>query len=189
MKLYTKTGDRGETGLYGGQRVAKDHLRIAACGDVDETCASLGWVATCQQVEATLRGRLQRIQADLFTLGAQLANPSPASTPRLDARHIASLEGWIDEAADATPALRTFILPGGGEAGARLHFARGVCRRAERAVVRLHHHEPVAPEIIEYLNRLSDLLFALARQVNHAAGESEIPWSGGAECPPPGEKI
>jgi len=177
MKLYTKTGDDGTTGLFGGARVAKHDLRVAAYGEVDETNAAIG-LAVCVVPDEQFRGRLRMIQSDLFVLGAELATregdrPQHVVTPE----HAARLEQWIDDAGQEVPPLRQFVLPGGTELAARFHLARTVCRRAERAVTALAASQTVAPPIIIYLNRLSDLLFALARQANHDAGVADILWS------------
>ena len=176
MKLYTKQGDGGLTGLIGGARVAKNDPRVAAYGDVDETNAAVGVViAACDDEEmvATLR----RIQAELFVLGSQLATP-PGDRPKLviGEAHVKQLEHWIDAAVAEVSPLRNFILPGGSATAAGLHFARTVCRRAERAVVALAQLQPVGPPVVVYLNRLSDLLFALARHANRRAGVEDIPW-------------
>ncbi|HNQ22169.1 MAG TPA: cob(I)yrinic acid a,c-diamide adenosyltransferase [Phycisphaerae bacterium] len=190
MKLYTRSGDGGETGLYGGARVLKCHLRIAACGDVDETNAALGLVlaAGC---DAETGETIRLIQRDLFSAGAELADiPAGGARPtRPQARgsvpvrledQVARLEQWIDAACAEAGPLRHFVLPGGTAAAAALHAARTVCRRAERSVVALAQQEPVARGILAYLNRLSDLLFALARRANHRAGTPDILWSGPA---------
>jgi cob(I)alamin adenosyltransferase len=189
VKIYTRTGDAGETGLFGGLRVPKDAPRIDATGDVDELNAVLGLcVARLQDDGATaLAERLRIVQADLFTLGANLATPAPEDggrpndyIPALPAARIAEMEGWIDESEAEVPPLRNFILPGGSEAAARLHLARTVCRRAERRVITLARTATIAPEILIYLNRLSDLLFTLARTANHRAGTVDVPWAPNA---------
>jgi cob(I)alamin adenosyltransferase len=176
MRLYTKKGDGGETGLIGGTRVSKDHPRVAAYGDVDELNAVVGGViAVCD--DAALRDRLLRIQHQLFNLGAVLANAGdPTAVPMVGDSEIKSLENWIDEACDEVPRLTQFILPGGNELSCRLHLARTVCRRAERGVVHLTQTDTVAPNSIIYLNRLNDLLFAWARLANHRAGVAETVW-------------
>lgn len=178
MKLYTRTGDDGTTGLFGGARVGKDALRVCAYGEIDETNAVLGWCVVVAR--APVGGRLEHIQNALFVIGAELAsapqNKAAESFVRIEDGEVARLEAWIDESTADVPALRNFILPGGGEAAARLHVARGVCRRAERSVVHLAEHETVRPVVIRYLNRLSDLLFAWARWMNHAEGCTEVPW-------------
>lgn len=172
-RIYTKTGDGGETGLRGGKRVPKDSARVRAYGEVDELNAALGLARTHVKGEAE-DAVLARIQAELFELGAELADPG--SDPRIQDSQIQRLEKEIDEATAGLPELRHFILPGGPPAGASLHLARAVCRRAERETVALSKVEKVRPEAVRYLNRLSDHLFTLARQVNHRAGAPEPPW-------------
>lgn len=178
-RIYTRTGDTGETGLFGGGRVSKAAGRVAAYGEVDELNAVLGWVLV-KVTDAAMRDRLRVIQADLFTLGAHLATPPDARSrghlPPLPEERIVEFEEWIDSAEQELEPLRSFILPGGDEAGAALHLARTVCRRAERAVVALAAEEPVQPTVLVYLNRLSDLLFDLARLANHRAEHPETPW-------------
>lgn len=183
MKIYTRTGDRGRTALFGGGRVSKADRRVEAYGAVDELNAVIGWAAT--QVNASERGwqeRLEQIQSDLFAIGAHLATPIPSgrrrrpALPDLPVEAIEQFEHWMDEADTTLPPLRAFILPGGNAGGAALHIARTVCRRAEREVVRLDETEPVDPVIVKYLNRLSDLLFVAARSVNHAGGAPEREW-------------
>ncbi|CAN5632566.1 cob(I)yrinic acid a,c-diamide adenosyltransferase [soil metagenome] len=183
QRIYTKTGDAGETGLFGGGRVTKSHPRVEAYGAVDELNAVLGWVATSLR-DPVILARLPQIQADLFALGAHLATavmegrPRP-KLPEIPAAGIAALEAWIDEADGSLPELRSFILPGGSPGGAALHVARTVCRRAERRVVELSQSDDVADDVVVYLNRLSDLLFVLARLENHGAGAAEQPWQPG----------
>ena len=179
MKIYTKTGDNGTTGLLGGTRVPKDHLRVAAYGDVDELNALLGLVKS--EAEGSLSRLLGQIQRDLFALGAQLADPSARVARRkakatVGAAQTRRLERAIDKAEAGLPALTAFILPGGTSLGAHLHLARTVCRRAERAVITLNRDSPLDPRLLEYVNRLSDLLFVLARAANHAAGQGEDRW-------------
>lgn len=180
MKIYTRTGDSGTTGLFGGGRVSKAHPRIEAYGTVDETNAQLGLA------RALLRGApghdeldpvLHALQAELFELGADLATPagSKAVVPRVGAGHAARLEGLIDRFDGALPPLRSFILPGGTPAAAALHMARTVCRRAERLAVAAAA-EGLNEQAVVYLNRLSDLLFVLARWANHRAGEGDVAW-------------
>ncbi len=178
MKLYTRTGDDGTTGLIGGGRVPKDHARVSAYGEIDELNAVLGW-CNCQLEQIQVE-RVQYIQNTLFVIGAELAmmptnTASPSFVPIGEAE-VERLESWIDESTDPVPPLRNFILPGGSEGGGRLHVARGVCRRAERVVITLASSEEVRPVIIRYLNRLSDLLFAWARETNHNQSQPEIPW-------------
>ena len=180
MKIYTRTGDSGETGLFGGGRVSKDHPRVAAYGDVDELNATIGVVrSTAPGFEPAL---LEAIQRDLFSIGGHLATPDPDKVKRALARatfdesRVAALEAAIDSATDQLAPLRSFILPGGSLASAELHVARTVCRRAERSVVHLAGQAPVPELFIVYLNRLSDLLFTLARLANKTAGVEDVTW-------------
>ncbi len=179
MKIYTRTGDGGETGLFGGGRVRKSSARVAAYGDVDELNAALGWVLA-QADDPDLHTRLSGVQEDLFSLGAHLATPvgarAGAHVPPLPGARPAEFEAWMDAAEEELEPLRSFILPGGAPTGAALHVARTICRRAERAVVLLAESEEVEPAILVYLNRLSDLLFELARLANHRDGAAETPW-------------
>jgi cob(I)alamin adenosyltransferase len=180
MKIYTRTGDRGETGLVDGSRVGKDSLRVECYGDVDELNACLG-VVRSQHEDESLDGLLAQVQRDLFALGAQLADPQARVAERkpkaaVTPAHVKQLEDAIDARQAHLPALTAFILPGGSPAGALLHLARTVCRRAERRVVALARHEPVDPLVVTYLNRLSDLLFVLARDANRTAGVPEDTW-------------
>jgi cob(I)alamin adenosyltransferase len=180
QRIYTKTGDAGDTGLFGGGRVPKSHPRVEAYGGVDELNAVLGW-ALADVTAAGIREQLRLVQADLFVLGAHLATDVPDGRPQprlpaLPEGRVAEMEGWIDEAESELPELRSFILPGGSRGGAALHVARTVCRRAERRVVELAAGDDVSSLIPVYLNRLSDLLFVLARLENHRAGESEQAW-------------
>lgn len=179
MKLYTKTGDDGTTGLFGGARVPKSSARVAAYGTVDETNAAIGLARAARPAEA-IDAVLALVQEDLLVLGAELAcAPGSESKLRVEpvgGAEIARLERAIDDAVAATPPLRNFILPGGTPAAAALHLARTVCRRAERAVLSLDDTKP-RPDVVIYLNRLSDLLFALARQANVAAGVADVRWS------------
>jgi len=180
MKIYTKTGDGGETGLLDGSRVPKDHLRVAACGDLDELNATLG-VALTHSQDAALRETLAPIQRDLFALGAQIADPRarvPGVKPKaaLGEAQVLRLEQAIDRCEADNPPLNAFILPGGSPPGAFLHLARTVCRRAERSLVTLAREAPVEPLAIRYLNRLSDLLFVLARHANLKACVAEDRW-------------
>ncbi len=178
MKLYTGRGDHGRTGLFGGRRIAKDHDQVAACGDVDELNATIG-LAAVACADAAMAEPLRAVQRDLFLIGAALARESDTPVAaRIDSSAIGRLEHWIDAAdAEAGP-LRNFILPGGCEPAARLHVARTVCRRAERSVVRAAHGGTVDPNILVYLNRLGDWLFALARVANRRAGIEDSLWSG-----------
>lgn len=179
MKIYTKTGDKGTTALIGAGRVPKDSLRVEAYGSVDEANAALGVVRSVLDDEQ-LDEILARIQHALFDLGADLAAPldSRASEKiaRIDEDDVARLEGWIDALNDEPQPLRNFILPGGHPASAALQLARTVARRAERASVRLAHGESVNEQAVVYLNRLSDLLFVMARVVNSRSGIDEVLW-------------
>lgn len=178
MQIYTKTGDKGETGLFGGQRVPKDALRIEAYGCVDELNSVIGIVLSMELAPA-LRPMLSQIQNDLFVVGADLATPTAKPgmhLERIAPEHGSFLEHSIDALEAALPPLTSFILPGGTPAGSQLHFARTVCRRAEREAVRLSHEEAIGDAVIVYLNRLSDFLFVAARYANHASGAAEIPW-------------
>jgi cob(I)alamin adenosyltransferase len=180
MSIYTKRGDDGTTGLLEGGRRAKDDVRIEAYGTVDELSSALG-VAIAQCKEPWTTSLLREIQCDLFALGARLASPGkvPAGVPFGEDR-LTTLETAIDEVDRQVPALRQFIRPGGDPAAATLHLARTICRRAERRVVTLHRDDPLDPFFLRYLNRLADLLFSLARYVNHKAGVGDEPVSGGA---------
>jgi cob(I)alamin adenosyltransferase len=177
LKIYTKTGDDGTTGLFGGPRVAKDDPRIEAYGTVDELNAVVGMVRATK-VEADLDRLLERIQNELFDVGAELASPDPSrsGTRVIGPAHIGALETAIDQHDAGLEPLKQFILPGGTQAAALLHLGRTVCRRAERTVVSLAAKQHVAHELIVYLNRLSDLLFVLARWTNHAAGQTDVLW-------------
>ena len=179
MKIYTKTGDDGETGLFGGPRVVKHHPRIAAYGDVDELNAVIGW-ARCESPPRETPEALARVQGQLFAVGAELASPNPPAmgTEMIGDKQIAFLEQTIDWHESGLAPLREFILPGGSRGAAALHMARTVCRRAERNVVALSQTpgEQVSPRIIIYMNRLSDLLFVLARTANAEAGRGDVPW-------------
>ncbi len=183
MKIYTKTGDAGETGLFGGGRVHKDDPRVQAYGEVDETNAAIGFAASLEP-PAFESALLQSIQRDLFAVGAELATPDPAKHAkvlsrggdRVGASNVASLESAIDRHEATLAPLKNFILPGGTPKAAAFHLARTVCRRAERAVVRLAHDATINASIIHYLNRLSDLLFVLARAANAQSGRPDIAW-------------
>jgi cob(I)alamin adenosyltransferase len=181
-KIYTRTGDEGETSLLGGRRVRKDALRIEAIGSIDETNAALGVVCAellrCGQTPAQLDQLVTKIQHRLFDLGAELASPGAMEpgTNALDDADVQTLEAAIDRW-DATLApLRAFILPGGTAVAAQLHFARCVCRRAERQLVELAAAESVRGELLRFVNRLSDLLFVLARATNAAEGVADVTW-------------
>lgn len=178
MKIYTRTGDQGDTGLFGGARVRKNDPRVEAYGTVDELNAHIG-MARSLELAAVVGEPLQRIQSELFTLGAELAcAPSHLGKLRMrliDEEDVLRFEAEIDEHESSLPPLSQFILPAGSPAGAALHVARTVCRRAERRCLEL---SDVRPEILRYLNRLSDLLFVFARRACHLAETIETPWSG-----------
>jgi cob(I)alamin adenosyltransferase len=178
-RIYTRTGDEGDTGLFGGGRVPKSHLRVAAYGEVDELNAAIGW-ARSRADDPDIGHRLQAVQRDLFAVGGHLATPpgarSAAHLPGLPRARPREFEAWIDAIEAEVGPLDSFILPGGSETSAALHLARTVCRRAERAVVALLQAESVDADILVYLNRLSDLLFELARLANHRSGVPDTPW-------------
>lgn len=181
MKIYTRTGDAGATGLFGGGRVDKDHPRVDAYGDVDELNATLG-VARAHNRDPRIDEILNGIQRDLFSIGALLATPDRAKMQQhlekavLDDSRIRQLESFIDECDAELDPLKAFILPGGTPAAAALHLARTVCRRAERKIVRLARDTELPQIVVIYLNRLSDLLFTLARLANRRAGGTEQNW-------------
>lgn len=181
MKIYTRTGDDGLTALFGGGRVRKDHVRVEAYGTVDELNGVLGW-AIASVADPTVRARLESLQHDLFAIGSDLATPPPAEgrrrpeTPAVPHARVDEMERWIDEADEELPPLRAFVLPGGSAGAAALHVARTVCRRAERRVVTLGAVDEVDARITIYLNRLSDLLFTLARLENHRDGGGDVEW-------------
>ncbi len=178
MKIYTKTGDKGSTGLYGGGRVSKSSLRITAYGEVDELNSVIGLVIS-QTSQGQLKETLSEIQHSLFTVGAQLA--SPKGDPKIEiitSRQVEALERQIDVISQTLPEMRYFILPGGSLSAAYLHLARTVCRRAERKIVELSEteNEGVDSWLLIYMNRLSDFLFMLARLANHLEKVADIPW-------------
>lgn len=180
MKIYTRRGDDGKTDLFGGQRVSKDSLRVECFGAVDELNSWLG-MALVSCVDESLRDVLTATQSRLFDLGADLATPrkdgaDPAAITRIDAEHVAELERHIDAIEAIVLPMKVFILPGGTELAARLHVARTVCRRAERLCVALQSHESIGEHVVKYLNRLSDLLFTMARRANQLAGVEDVPW-------------
>ncbi len=181
MKIYTRTGDEGDTGLFGGGRVPKDHPRVEAYGEVDELNSAIG-VARAAAPAGAFDELLEGIQRDLFAIGGQLASPDPEKVRKalekagLSEERVALLERTIDEADRELAPLTAFILPAGTAKAAALHLARTVCRRAERSVVRLSHDTDVPPLFVVYLNRLSDLLFTLARLANHREGAQETKW-------------
>ncbi len=179
MKVYTKTGDAGETSLYGGKRVRKSELRLSAYGTVDELNAVLG-VVLAQTGAEIYKIRLNKIQNDLFTLGSELAASSVESVsnlPKVEESRVEALEQEMDELSAELPELKNFIFPGGNQVAAHLHQARTVARRAERAVVKLSDVESIRPLAMKYLNRLSDYLFILARHANHKLPNGkEVVW-------------
>ena len=180
-KIYTKTGDTGDTGLFGGGRVAKDHPRVEAYGDIDELNAVLG-MARAVELMPRIDEVLVPVQRDLFAIGALLATPNPEKMreqlvkARVDDDRIAQLERAIDDGERELEPLKAFIIPGGTPKAASLHVARTVCRRAERRVVHLRGEVDVPQIVVIYLNRLSDLLFVLARVANRRAGAGEVTW-------------
>lgn len=183
-KLYTKTGDDGTTGLFGNERVSKDHPRVQGYGTLDELNAAVGLtIAGCdmtrpQQVRFT--EILTALQSRLFDIGADLATPegskNEAKIYRISDHHVTELETWIDEVDGANAPMTSFVLPGGSELAARLHLARTICRRAERLLITLAHEATVGRPVIQYLNRLSDLLFAMARLANRDVDIPDVPW-------------
>ena len=194
MPIYTKTGDDGDTALFGGGRVPKNDRRVEAYGAVDELNSFVGLAlasvthadadADCDaDADTGIRRGLLLIQNDLFALGANLATPEGddsrprPQTPEVPVARVEEMEEWIYQATQELPELRQFVLPGGTEAAARLHVCRSVCRRAERAVVALGREERLDPGIVPYLNRLSDLLFVWARLENLRDGQADVPWS------------
>jgi cob(I)alamin adenosyltransferase len=178
MKIYTKKGDTGETGLFGNVRVPKDDHRIRTYGTIDELNAVLGMALSEPGVPSELATRIRRLQGELFQLGAELATPRRKSVPTamIEDAHIESLEKEIDEMESRMPALKTFVLPGGIKLSSTLHFARTVSRRAERELTGLHRAEPCRPAVLKYVNRLSDYLFVSARYANYLANVPDIPW-------------
>jgi cob(I)alamin adenosyltransferase len=181
MKIYTRTGDSGSTGLLGGPRVSKDDVRIEAYGTVDELNATLG-IARTSGVSLSIDQQLAQVQHELFAMGAELATPDPEGrgTRVLGKRQIQRLEQWIDEHEQHLSPLKCFILPAGDPSACYLHLARAICRRAERRLVTLSRQsrDAVSEDLSIYLNRLSDLLFVLSRVVNQESGTEEVAWKG-----------
>jgi cob(I)alamin adenosyltransferase len=181
VKIYTRTGDQGETGLFGGGRVPKDHPRVAAYGDIDELNSVIGVARGTEPIDF-FGGLLESIQRDLFSIGGHLATPDPERVTKalekavLSSQRVAEFERVIDEAEGELPPLRAFVLPAGTAKAAALHLARTVCRRAERSVVHLAQGNEVPGPFLIYLNRLSDLLFTLARLANDRAGVKDVTW-------------
>lgn len=171
-RVVTKTGDDGSTGLIGGGRASKGALRVAAYGDVDELNSCLGWAAALT-TDSGIQAILEDLQHTLFTVGCDLAAPFPHEVPRVDAHHVTELENVMEGLMDELPPLEEFILPGGGPAGSAVHLARTICRRAERTAVALQAEEELNAQAIIFLNRLSDLLFVIARVVNRREGRPE----------------
>jgi cob(I)alamin adenosyltransferase len=181
-KIYTRRGDDGSTGLFGGPRVGKDDLRVDAYGEVDELNSALG-VARCELGDERVRDLeafAGMIQSELFTLGAELATPDPENAPKgiptIQTAAVARLEAEIDRLTAELPQMRFFILPAGSKGAAALHLCRTICRRAERTVVELSRVSPVSAEALAWINRLSDLLFTMARAANLRVGGAEVPW-------------
>lgn len=187
MKIYTKTGDKGTTSLYGGTKVSKDHLRIEAYGTIDELNSYIGLIRS-YEINYGLVEQLIIIQKDLFNIGAELATPNDKlmlanGTPRLKVRleeeSITELENWIDDIDQSLEVMTHFILPGGNQASSHTHVARCICRRAERLLVTLSSQEEIRPEITKYMNRLSDYLFTAARKIAKDNNHEEIKWIPG----------
>jgi cob(I)alamin adenosyltransferase len=178
MKIYTKKGDAGETGLYGGARVSKDELRIRAYGTIDELNAALGIILSDAELPAQVRARLDRLQSELFQLGGELATPRGKSVPMelLSSAQVEQMETEIDSMESALPELKNFVLPAGSKPSAHLHLARTICRRAERTLVTLNRAESLRNEVMQYMNRLGDYLFVSARYSNHLLGVKDVPW-------------
>ncbi len=177
MPLYTRTGDKGETSLFGGKRVLKSDDRVETYGTIDELNSVLGIVlAQLASRHSEEKKILEKIQKDLFVIGAYLANPLAEPLTQLEQR-VKEFEKMIDQQTEQIPLLRNFILPGGGKAGATLHYARTVCRRAERKLVALMQKEDLDSSLLKYLNRLSDLLYSTARLINHKEKKKETIWT------------
>src|SRR5512139_3776604 len=187
MKIYTRKGDSGRTGIWGGRRLDKDDPRLEAIGAVDECSAAIGVAAATGDLPAAAAAILGSVQDVLYVIGCELMAPETtgpgASVPRIDAAETARLEQVMDDLDAGLPELTAFIHPGGTMAAAQLHVARTACRRAERRVTTLRREEPVGAEVAAYLNRLSDLLFVLARFANHSAGVPDVVCA-----PPPAEQ-
>jgi cob(I)alamin adenosyltransferase len=187
VKIYTRNGDEGQTGIWGGVRLAKDEARMEAIGTVDELNAAIGFAAAAVQQAGCFNdgdpvpGLLGSVQYDLLVAGTELMAPSREGSgkdlPRLADVDATRLEAAVDDLTARLPELRNFILPGGTETAARMHLARAVCRRAERRITTLRRNEDVSPDVCIYLNRLGDLLFVLARYANHVTGDADIIWA------------
>jgi cob(I)alamin adenosyltransferase len=178
-KIYTRTGDKGQTGLADGSRIQKSSYRIEAIGEVDELNSTIGILTAELDRSDVLQAPLSMIQQHLFNIGGMLATPEPKMLLIQD-EHVHMLEQTLDTYNADLPPLSDFILPGGTEAVARAHLARAVCRRAERALIKLHEHEPIQAELISYINRLSDLLFVIARVIGARTHEREVLWDKNA---------
>lgn len=182
MKIYTKTGDTGETGLFGGARVSKASDRVDAYGVIDELNSVIGLVRAhgSKNTDARCDALLAAVQSELFNVGAELAcvsgKEAKLGVPLVSEAEVTPLEAMIDTLEADLPPLTSFVLPGGAAEAAYLHLARTVCRRAERKIVGLSQHEPVRPEVVRYVNRLSDLFFVMARHANHRANIADVPW-------------
>ncbi len=184
MKLYTRTGDDGTTGLFGGERVDKDHPRVEAYGTVDEINACIGFAAAaCAEGEPghpQMMDIFRQLQSRLFEIGADLATPAGSAKEstigRIAESHVVEAEAWIDQIEAGNDPMSHFVLPGGTELAGRLHLARTVCRRAERRLVNLSRSATINPSVVKYLNRIGDLLFAMARRANKDGGVADIPW-------------
>ncbi|MBI2028705.1 MAG: cob(I)yrinic acid a,c-diamide adenosyltransferase [Candidatus Levybacteria bacterium] len=179
MPIYTRKGDKGKTSLFGGIRISKNNIRVEAYGTVDELNCSIGMaiveISNIKNQISKIKDELIKIQNDLLDIGSNLANPESKALPYLEKR-VEEFEDQIDEMTEKMPPLRNFILPGGGKTGALLHFARTVCRRGERGIVELDKSEKIDIQIIMYMNRLSDLLFTMARFVNFQEKKKEVIW-------------
>ncbi|MBN20957.1 MAG: ATP:cob(I)alamin adenosyltransferase [Bdellovibrionaceae bacterium] len=178
MKIYTKTGDQGETALFGGMRVSKDHIRTTSYGTLDETNAVVGMASAASSCPEQIKSMLLQVQEELFRLGAELATPSDQKLlcDPIDQVSVTRLEKQMDQMDEKLPPLKSFILPGGTECAASLHLARTVIRRAERLLVTLNRHEPLRSEVMMYVNRLSDFFFMAARYANFLNKKEDIPW-------------
>ncbi len=176
MAIYTRTGDKGRTSLFNGQRVSKDDLRVETYGTIDELNSAIGVaIAEVKSEKLKVKSELERIQNDLLDIGSTLANPQGDALQSLKER-VKDFERFIDQMTQKMPALSNFILPGGGSVGATLHLARAICRRAERKIVELNNKQKIDSNIIIYVNRLSDLLFTMARFANFKEKKKEIIW-------------
>ena len=174
--LYTRTGDMGTTSLVDGSRTNKDTLRVDTYGDVDELSSSLGMVASEKACPEEIKGEIEHVQHLLFEIGAYIATPAPCQPVKNLSSETEKLEGWIDSLDERVPKMRSFILPGGSEAASRCHVARTVCRRAERKITALSRESEVDPEVIGFINRLSDYLFIAARYLNFIQGVEDVAW-------------